>query len=154
MQSISAKRFRGTEGRAIVTHHGGGGLAMFDHISIGVANLERARRFYDGALAALGYTRLVTRPDMLGYGKPGDAVGLWMNQAARPVPPDLESGLHLCFAAPSQEAVAAFHAAGIAEGGRDHGGPGLRPNYSPSYYAAFVIDPDGYRLEAHFGAPG
>ena len=65
------------------------------------------------------------------------------------MPPDTEFGLHICFAAPDRASVDAFHAAALANGGKDNGKPGLRPDYSASYYAAFVIDPDGYRIEAY-----
>jgi len=67
----------------------------------------------------------------------------------RPVPADPGSGLHLCFAAPGPEGVDGFHAAALAAGGADNGAPGRRPDYGPGYYAAFVLDPDGYRIEAH-----
>jgi catechol 2,3-dioxygenase-like lactoylglutathione lyase family enzyme len=69
----------------------------------------------------------------------------------RPVPPDEGSGLHFCFTAPNTDAVDAFHAAALGAGGRDNGAPGLRPQYAADYYAAFVIDPDGYRIEAYYG---
>lgn len=69
-------------------------------------------------------------------------------EVERPVPPDFKSGLHFCVATPSREAVDAFYASGMANGGEDNGPPGIRPQYSNSYYAAFIIDPDGYRLEA------
>jgi catechol 2,3-dioxygenase-like lactoylglutathione lyase family enzyme len=71
--------------------------------------------------------------------------------AERPVPDDPKSGLHICFTAPSRESVATFRAAAIAHGGRDNGKPGLRKDYRRHYYAAFVHDPEGYRLEAHYG---
>jgi catechol 2,3-dioxygenase-like lactoylglutathione lyase family enzyme len=77
----------------------------------------------------------------------------WVMAAERPVLPDDESGLHVCFAAPSVGAVDDFHAAALNAGGRDNGAPGPRPIYGDDYYAAFVIDPDGYRIEAYFG-PG
>ena len=67
------------------------------------------------------------------------------------MPADLKSGLHFCFAAPTARSIAVFHAAALDDGGRDNGAPGLRGDYGPNYYAAFVIDPDGYRLEAHCG---
>jgi catechol 2,3-dioxygenase-like lactoylglutathione lyase family enzyme len=73
--------------------------------------------------------------------------------AERPVAADEKSGLHFCFAAPNAAAVDAFHAAGLRAGGQDNGAPGLRPVYAPDYYAAFIIDPDGYRIEAYYG-PG
>lgn len=123
---------------------------MIDHVSIGVSDVQRAKRFYDAAFAPLGYTCLVARETMLGYGR--EAPVFWVAASDRPVPPDLELGLHICFAAPTQASVDAFHAAAIGAGGTDHGQPGPRPNYGPDYYAAFVIDPDGYRMEAHFGS--
>jgi catechol 2,3-dioxygenase-like lactoylglutathione lyase family enzyme len=119
---------------------------MFDHVSIGVRDLARTKRFYDAALAPLGYECLRDSPGLLGYG--GDSVALWISPSAAPVPADPESGLHFCFNAPDEGAVQAFHAAAMRAGGRDNGGPGLRREYSPGYYAAFAIDPDGYRIEA------
>ena len=120
---------------------------MFDHVSIGVADIARSRQFYDAALAPLGLKRLYADDGSLGYGQ--SAVGLWVGGAAAPVPENSGSGLHFCFAAPTRASVDAFHAAALAEGGRDNGAPGLRESYGPNYYAAFVIDPDGYRLEAY-----
>lgn len=124
---------------------------MIDHVSIGVRDTASAKRFYDAALAPLGYACLSDSPGSLGYGK--GSVALWISTAERPVPSDEKSGLHFCFAAPSRESVQAFHEAALAQGGRDNGGPGLRADYGPDYYAAFVIDPDGYRLEAYCGTP-
>lgn len=124
---------------------------MFDHLSIGVRDVARAGAFYDAALAPLGFNRVSDSPDSLGYG--GDRVALWVNAAERPVPADKASGLHFCFGAASRAAVDAFHAAALAAGGSDNGQPGLRDDYGPNYYAAFVIDPDGYRLEAFCGRP-
>jgi catechol 2,3-dioxygenase-like lactoylglutathione lyase family enzyme len=119
---------------------------MFDHVSIGVRDIARAKRFYDAVLAPLGYKCLRESPTLLGYG--GDSVALWVSPTATPVPADPSSGLHFCFAAPDEAAVHAFRAAALDGSGRDNGGPGIRPEYSPGYYAAFVIDPDGYRVEA------
>ncbi len=123
---------------------------MIDHISIGVRDISRTRRFYDAALEPLGYACLSEGDGSLGYG--GRQVVLWISATEHPVPADDRSGLHICFAAPSRRSVDAFHAAALKTGGRDNGPPGLRTDYGPSYYAAFVIDPDGYRLEAHCGA--
>ena len=123
---------------------------MFDHVSIGVRDIARTKRFYDAALAPLGYRCLSHSAGSLGYGR--DAVGLWIGEAERPVAPDDKSNLHFCFAAPDRGSVEAFHAAGLAAGGRDNGGPGLRTEYAPDYYAAFIVDPDGYRLEAYVRA--
>jgi catechol 2,3-dioxygenase-like lactoylglutathione lyase family enzyme len=125
---------------------------MFDHVSIGVRDAAASKRFYDAALAPLGYTCLSKSPGSLGYGRA--AVALWIGEAERPVKADKGSGLHFCFAAPDREGVDAFHAAALANGGHDNGAPGLRPGYGENYYAAFVVDPDGYRLEAYCNAPG
>lgn len=123
---------------------------MLNHVSIGVRDLGKAGRFYDAALKPLGYSRLSDGETALGYGR--DAVALWISPAERPVPADPQSGLHFCFDAPSRKAVDAFHAAALKAGGRDNGKPGLRADYGPNYYAAFVVDPDGYRVEAYCGA--
>jgi catechol 2,3-dioxygenase-like lactoylglutathione lyase family enzyme len=122
---------------------------VIDHISFGVRDLTAARRFYDAALAPLGYRPLQQYEGSLGYG--AAASGLWLLAAERPVAPDAASGLHLCLAAPSRAAVDAFHHAALEAGGKDNGAPGLRADYGPDYYAAFVVDPDGYRLEAYCG---
>ena len=76
-------------------------------------------------------------------------MGLGIAESPRPVPAVADSGLHFCYTAPTRAAVDAFHAAALAHGGRDNGAPGLRADYGPHYYAAFVVDPDGYRLEAY-----
>jgi len=120
---------------------------MLDHVSIGVRAIARAKRFYDAALKPLGYERLSEGAGSLGYGR--GAVALWISVVDRPVAADKGSGLHFCFNAPTRQSVDAFHAAALAAGGHDNGGPGLRTDYGDNYYAAFVIDPDGYRLEAY-----
>lgn len=121
---------------------------MIDHVSIGVRNVAASKRFYDAALQPLGYQCLSGSPESLGYGPKAPA--LWVNAAERPVPADSASGLHFCFSAPNRKSVDAFHAAGLASGGSDNGPPGLRPDYGAGYYAAYLIDPDGYRIEAYF----
>jgi catechol 2,3-dioxygenase-like lactoylglutathione lyase family enzyme len=122
---------------------------MLNHVSIGVRDLARTKRFYDAALAPLGYRCLDEGASSLGYGD--QAVTLWISPTARPVPADTESGLHFCIDAPTRASVDAFHAAALAAGGADNGGPGLRAAYGPAYYAAFAVDPDGYRIEAYCG---
>ena len=122
---------------------------MINHVSIGVRDISRTKLFYDAALNPLGYSCLSADASSLGYGR--DAVGFWIGAAERPVPPDDRSGLHVCFAAPTRKSVDAFHAAALGSGGRDNGGPGLRADYGADYYAAFVVDPDGYRIEAYCG---
>ena len=121
---------------------------MFDHISLGVRDIARSRRFYEAALAPLGFTALSVGDDSLGYGK--DVVALWLSLSPSPVAADPRSGLHFCFTAPSRAPVGEFHRAGLAAGGSDNGAPGRRADYGPTYYAAYVVDPDGYRLEALF----
>ena len=122
---------------------------MFDHVSIGVSNIERAGKFYDAVLKPLDITRLSDGDTSLGYGE--KSLGLWVQTANRPVKADMESGLHFCFQAKSRAAVDAFHAAAMKTGGKDNGKPGVRADYGPKYYAAFVVDPDGYRIEAYCG---
>ena len=120
---------------------------MINHISIGVRDLARTKRFYDAAFAPLGYKCLSEGASSLGYGR--DAIALWISPSDKPVPADDRSGLHFCFDAPNRKAVDAFHAAAVKTGGRDNGKPGVRADYSPDYYAGFVVDPDGYRIEAY-----
>jgi catechol 2,3-dioxygenase-like lactoylglutathione lyase family enzyme len=122
---------------------------MIDHLSLGVRDIAASRRLYDAALAPLGYRCLSEDETSLGYGR--DTAALWLLKTDRPVLADPRSGLHVCLAAPAPAAVDAFHAAALAHGGRDNGAPGPRADYGPGYYAAFVTDPDGYRLEAHVG---
>jgi catechol 2,3-dioxygenase-like lactoylglutathione lyase family enzyme len=126
---------------------------MLDHVSLGVSDLERSRRFYDAALRPLGLVRIV---DFDGRGSDYGAmagqlgVELTITVEARAAP---SPGFHLCLRAPDRAAVRAFHAAALAAGGRDDGAPGLRPKYHPDYYGAFVLDPDLHRLEAVCHAP-
>src|ERR1700680_4755843 len=123
---------------------------MIHHVSIGVQDIPATKRFYDAALAPLGYQCLSESPGSLGYGK--EAAAFWISATERPVPADEQSGLHFCLVAPSRKSIDAFHAAAISAGGRDNGGPGLRADYGDGYYAAFVVDPDGYRIEAYHQA--
>jgi catechol 2,3-dioxygenase-like lactoylglutathione lyase family enzyme len=120
---------------------------MLGHMSFGVENLARSASFYDEILAPLGYVRVWTNPHAVGFGETGggDKLALFAKprEAAPPGP-----GFHLAFVAPSREAVDAFHAAALRAGGTDCGRPGLRPHYGATYYAAFVLDPDRYKLEA------
>src|ERR1051325_7068161 len=122
---------------------------MFDHVSIGVSDIPRAGKFYDAVLKPLGYTRLSDGETSHGYG--AKAGQLLLGATGKPVKPDMESGLHFCFVAPDRKAVDAFHGAALKAGGKDNGKPGVRKDYSANYYAAFVIDPDGYRIEAYSG---
>lgn len=122
---------------------------MLGHLSFGVSDLAYAIAFYDAALAPLGCVRVWTTDKQAGYGLPGGGDKLALKLQPRPVVPP-GPGFHLAFDAKSREAVDAFHAAALRYGGMDEGAPGLRPHYGPTYYAAFVRDPDGYKLEAVF----
>jgi catechol 2,3-dioxygenase-like lactoylglutathione lyase family enzyme len=119
---------------------------MIDHASIAVSDLEAAGRFYDAVLGAIGMSRLVTRAATVGFGK--SYPEFWLNR--RPVLATLapDSGVHVALRAPSASAVEAFHAAALQAGGSSDGAPGPRPEYSAGYYAAFIRDPDGNRIEA------
>lgn len=126
---------------------------MLHHLSLGVSNIERSSAFYDRVLTPLGYVRVWSdlRPgetgQAVGYGPAGGGDQLALKQADGSATPDFP-GFHVAFAAPTRAAVAAFHRAALAAGGKDNGAPGLRERYGPDYYAAFVVDPDGYRIEA------
>jgi len=119
---------------------------MIDHISVGVSDLDRGARFYEAALAALGLSRLVSRPATVGFGKTYPEFWINLRTGMARVAP--ESGVHICLRARTIEEVDAFHAAALSAGGRSDGAPRLRPHDRVSYYAAFVLDPDGNRIEA------
>jgi catechol 2,3-dioxygenase-like lactoylglutathione lyase family enzyme len=119
---------------------------MIDHVSVGVSDLERAARFYEAALAPLGLSRLVTRPATIGFGKAYPE--FWINLRTGMAQVPLESGTHIGLRAKSTGDVDAFHAAALDAGGRSDGAPGIRPHDRVRYYAAFVVDPDGNRIEA------
>ena len=120
---------------------------MLHHLSFAVADLVRSAAFYDAALAPLGYVRVWAGETAIGYGLPDgeDKFAIKLRPADVTVPGD---GFHVAFAAPSRESVEAFYKAALAHGGKDNGGSGLHPEYGDHYYAAFVFDPDGYRIEA------
>jgi catechol 2,3-dioxygenase-like lactoylglutathione lyase family enzyme len=122
------------------------GAVMIDHVSVGVRDLERAARFYELVLAPLGLSRLVTRPATVGFGK--SYPEFWVNLRADMASVPRDSGAHICLRTKSTTEVDAFHAAALSAGGRSDGAPGLRPHDRVRYYAAFVVDPDGNRIEA------
>jgi catechol 2,3-dioxygenase-like lactoylglutathione lyase family enzyme len=122
---------------------------MIDHLSITTTDLDRAQLFYDAVLGALGHPRVNRRANAIGYGvreRGPDApayISIYLCTAS--LVPD---NRHWAFRARSRSEVRAFHQAALAHGGTDDGAPGLRPNYHPDYYGAFVRDPDGNRIEA------
>jgi catechol 2,3-dioxygenase-like lactoylglutathione lyase family enzyme len=118
---------------------------MIDHVSVAVRDLERATRFYKAVLGAIGYERLETRPHTIGFGKKYPELWLNLRAAMAPVAPD--SGAHVGLRVRSVELVDAFHDAALAAGGASDGAPGLRPQHGEGYYAAFIRDPDGNRME-------
>jgi len=120
--------------------------AVLDHVSLKVADYRRAEAFYDVALAPLGLTRLFGDGETYaGYG--AERPFFWIGSDGR-------SGYaHVAFAVADRASVDAFHATALAAGGRDNGAPGLREHYHPTYYGAFVLDPDGHNIEAVCHAP-
>ena len=115
---------------------------MYDHIGLKVKDVAASSRFYDAALAPLGHVRASQDDAGAGFGPPG-APALWLYRAN-----DAGPAMHVAFGAPDRAAVDRFHAQGLKAGGRDHGRPGLRADYGPTYYAAFLLDPDGNNVEA------
>jgi catechol 2,3-dioxygenase-like lactoylglutathione lyase family enzyme len=122
---------------------------MLDHIGFGVTDLDRAKQFYQSALAPLGIEVLfeVTAEQTggsahIGFGSEGRPY-FWIGGGA-----PLSPSLHVCFTAPDRQTVDAFYQAALAAGGRDNGGPGIRAHYHPNYYGAFVFDLDGHNVEA------
>jgi len=121
-------------------------FSMIDHISIAVRDLDRAARFYQAVLGAVGYEKLVVRPRTIGFGKAYPE--FWLNLRATMAPINGDCGVHVGLRVRTIELVDAFHAAALAAGGSSDGAPGLRPQHGEGYYAAFVRDPDGNRIEA------
>ena len=119
---------------------------MIDHVSIAVRDLAAATRFYEAALATLGFAKLADRPTTVGFGKRYPE--FWLNLRPNMAPPADDCGMHVCLRAASAEAVNAFYRAAMAAGGTSDGEPGRRPQYNEGYYAAFIRDPEGNRIEA------
>ena len=115
---------------------------MYDHVGLRVKDLAASQRFYTAVLGALGHALNSSGDDYAGFGAGPSTFWLHKSDAAP------AKGAHICFMATNQAAVKAFHAAGLAAGGRDNGAPGVRTEYSAGYYAAFLIDPDGNNVEA------
>lgn len=120
---------------------------MIDHISVAVRDLAKGEQFYAAALAPLGLAKLREWPNAtIGFGKKYPE--FWINRRDAMDRIADDSGVHICLRAPDTAAVDAFHAAALKAGGSSDGEPGLRPHYYAGYYAAFVRDPDGNRIEA------
>jgi catechol 2,3-dioxygenase-like lactoylglutathione lyase family enzyme len=115
---------------------------MIDHVIIGVSNPDAAKAFYKAALEPLGYTLAIDEEWGGGFANPLGQPDFWIRPADRIAP------THVAFHVESRALVDAFHAAALAAGGKDNGAPGLRPHYHPTYYAAFVLDPDEHNIEA------
>jgi catechol 2,3-dioxygenase-like lactoylglutathione lyase family enzyme len=125
-------------------------VRLLDHVSIAVRDLERARGFYDAVFRELGAVKVYDRADAIGYGernRPHDDAHTYVSVYESKTS-TADARRHWCLRAPSAAAVRAFHAAGLAAGGADAGAPGLRTHYHPAYYAAFLTDPEGNRVEA------
>ena len=122
---------------------------MFDHVSLGVTDLARSAAFYDAVLGALGYERLPCESARAAlYGPPGHLGEAPFAVIAQREGPVHGRGTHLAFLGRSREAINGFHAQALVHGGTCDGPPGIRDHYAPGYYAAFVVDPDGHRIEA------
>jgi catechol 2,3-dioxygenase-like lactoylglutathione lyase family enzyme len=122
---------------------------MLDHISIPVADVDRAAGFYDAVLATLGFHRRKERPGAIGYGPPlRKAPVFWILARISETSARSGLGLHISFQAPDRASVDTFHAAALSAGAQDAGAPGLRPEYTMPFYGAFVLDLDGYKIEA------
>jgi len=120
---------------------------MIDHVSVAVSDLSRSTRFYEAVLGAIGYAALDVRGSTVGFGKTYSE--FWLNARPEMAPLPAHPGAHVCLRVRSTELVDAFHAAALANGGRSDGPPGLRAHDGPNgYYAAFIRDPDGNRIEA------
>jgi catechol 2,3-dioxygenase-like lactoylglutathione lyase family enzyme len=117
-------------------------MARLDHVGLDVSDYERSKAFYEQALAPLGLRLMLEHPGVAGFGD--EYPFFWIGERGQG--PD--SGTHVAFRVDDRATVDAFHDAALAAGGRDNGGPGIRELYHPTYYGAFVLDPDGNNVEA------
>ncbi len=116
---------------------------MIDHICVGVKNYAKSREFYRKTMSTLGYKLLQEIDGNAGFGTDGLKCGFWISKSQKP-----STQVHFCFKAPTREAVRAFYEAALATGGKEETPPGIVEEYHPSYFATFVFDPDGYKIEA------
>lgn len=117
---------------------------MIDHVSIGVSSLSKATAFYEPLLSTLGHRKLLEKPGTIGFGKKYPE--FWLNHRPNRTQDD-DKGTHICLRCSSVEAVLAFHETALALGATSSGAPGLRAEYDANYYAAFINDPDGNKIE-------
>jgi catechol 2,3-dioxygenase-like lactoylglutathione lyase family enzyme len=119
---------------------------MIDHVSIAVRDLAASKTFYEAVLGAIGYAKLIDRPESVGFGKKYPE--FWLNHRPAMERVGSDTGMHVCVRAADAAAVDAFHAAALRGGAASDGPPGLRPEYTENYYAAFIRDADGNKIEA------
>ena len=119
---------------------------MIHHVSVEVSDLERSGRFYDAVVGALGWRRFIEEEDHIGWGIVRPLLYASTRHAA------VAGGGHICFASPGISGVKGAWEAGMAQGGKDDGAPGQRPEYGATYYSAYLLDPDGNRVEIAVGA--
>ena len=127
----------------------GNALSIISHITLGTNDKARSARFYDAVLGAIGFARLPKPPEKpLAYERDGQMPTIYIYSPADGKPATWGNGTHVAFIADTREQVHAFHERALANGGADEGAPGPRPHYGPNYYAAYVRDPDGNKLQA------
>jgi catechol 2,3-dioxygenase-like lactoylglutathione lyase family enzyme len=115
---------------------------MIDHIGLGVSNYQQSKKFYETALKAINYELIMEFDNVGGFGE-NKKPDFWISQEEKP-----SQKIHVCFACENHEKVDAFYKAAMEAGGKDNGPPGIRAEYHPHYYGAFVLDPDGNNIEA------
>jgi catechol 2,3-dioxygenase-like lactoylglutathione lyase family enzyme len=119
---------------------------VIDHVGINVSDIEASKRFYEAALAPLGYVKIADFGEAVGFGQPGKP-DFWLETRGTP------GTTHIAILSPDRATVHAFHEAALAAGGKDNGAPGPRPQYHETYYGGYVLDPDGHNVEAVCHAP-
>ena len=126
-------------------------MPILDHIGVNVTDYARSKAFYERALAPLGLTPIMEFGEACGFGRDGKPefwIGVGVTSFQKPEQVSVITPAHVAFCAADRAQVDAFHVAAVAAGGRDFGPPGIRAQYHPGYYGAFVLDPDGHNIEA------